>query len=51
MTHVAPVVVGVRGDGGGRRPRRDDCLTRTLQVVWEFPKHGGVSYWRELVMT
>lgn len=49
VTHVALVVVG-----GGRsrgRSRGDDSLTRTLQAGWEIPEHGGVSHWRELVMT
>lgn len=53
MTHVSLVVVGSRGGRGGRGARRsggDDCLTRVLQGDWEIPQHGGVGYWRELMM-
>lgn len=50
-THVVLVVVRSPGHGGGGGVRGDDGLPETLQAGGEVPQHGGVSHWRELVMT
>lgn len=50
-THVVLMVVRSPGHGGGGGVRGDDGLPETLQAGGEIPQHGGVSHWRELVMT
>lgn len=51
LTHVVLMVVHSRGHGGGGGVRGDDSLPETLQAAGEIPQHGGVSHWRELMVT
>lgn len=51
VTHIVMVVVGGRGDWGGRGPRRDNSFTGTLQADREIPQHGSVGNWRQFMMT
>lgn len=51
LTHVVLMVVRSPGHGRAGGVRGDDRLPVALQAVGEIPQHGGVSHWRELVVT